>query len=209
MSWSDWGLYAVYVCGKTAVSILIPGSGLAFGAGETAKSIWDGDICGAAINCAFTVADAVSLGMASSAKEAAKKCGKEAAILVAKERTKDLGKEAGKKVGKDLSKNLAMGISEEAVKEAWKITPKHRALNMMISGINNGKTFVFQELTEETVQTFLQYSSSEASKKVFDPLFKEAFETVAKEEFKKYSFRKVGLDVACTGLNVCMSNRDG
>ena len=208
MSWSDWGLNAVYVCGKTAASILIPGSGLAFGVLETAKSICDGDICEAAINGAFTVADAVSFNLASSAKEAAKKCGKEAAILVAKERTKDLGKEAGKKVGKDLSKNLAMGISEEAVKEAWKINAKRRALNMIINGINNGKTFVFQELTEETVQKILQYPSSKASKKMFDPLFKQAFETVAKEEFKKYSFRKFGLDVACTGLNVCMSKRD-
>ena len=200
MSWSDWASSVGYVFGKTALSILIPGSSIVIGVSETAKSIWDGDKRGAAINGLFTVVDAVSFGMGSYGKEAMKKGGKEAVILLVKERTKGLPKEATKKVGKHLSKNLAMGISEETLKEAWQKSMKSRCLDIIFKLMNNGKVvdIVVEEFTEEMMKKILQ---EKASKIMFDPLFKKAFKTAAEEEYKKYCLRNCGLKLTSSVLN--------
>ena len=209
MGWSDWASTIGYAVVKTTVSVLVPGLGIAIGAGETIRSVYRGNNTEALINVIFTTVDACSFGMATCAKDAAKTGGKHAAILLAKEQAKEAAKECRKEVGRKLAKNLAMGIADDAVKEAWQKTAKSRGIKLVIETIKDGKIVWVQEVTEEMVEAFIRYYFPQATKNTFDPVLKTVFKTAAESEFKKCYMTKFVLDVTSIVLKVKICKKPG
>jgi hypothetical protein len=198
VSWGEWTTSIAYGGLKIVVSSACPIAGIVMGAGETCKSLYDGDYLGAAVNATFVGLDIILLGTASKAKAAYETTGKQHCIIFVKEQTKGKGKEFTKKYGKTLSKNLAMGLS----KYTWKKIEKkmqYRITEIAIKVLQDGMTTFSEVIVEEMAEKMF----SQAIKDSFNPLFKEAFKAGGEEEFKKYCRKKIVIELSRLGLKKC------
>jgi hypothetical protein len=203
MSWGEWTTSIAYGGLKIVVSSACPVAGIAIGAGETCKSLHDGDYLGAAVNFAFVGLDIILLGTASKAKAAYETTGKQHCIKFVKEQTKGKGKEFTKKIGKTFSKNLAMGLSKYTWKEIEK-EMQYRIIEITIKVLQDGMTVFSEVMVEEMVEKMF----SQAIKDSFNPLFKEAFKAGGKEEFKKYFSKKIVIELSRLGLKKCVAKKN-
>jgi hypothetical protein len=202
MGWDEWTTSIAYGGLKIVVSSACPKAGM--GAGETCKSLYDGDYLGAAVNTAFVGLDIILLGTASKAKAAYETTGKQHCIKFVKEHTKGNGKEFTKKFGKTFSKNLAMGLSKYTWKEFEK-EMQYRITEITIKVLQDGMTAFSEVIVEEMAEKMF----SQAIKDSFNPLFKEAFKAGGEEEFKKYFREKIVSEFPRLALKKCVAKKNG
>ena len=103
---------------KVALNTVAPGSGAIVDFAEAGKNFYDGDVADGVVNTLSGVADLVTLGMSSAAKDVMKESGKAAVVQTAKESAKTAGKKATKEVGEELAKQLAKGTITTSGKQA-------------------------------------------------------------------------------------------
>jgi len=160
---------------------------------------------GCAISIISGMADLVTLGLASSTKEAMKKTARESVAQFAKETMKSSSKETSKKAfGKQVGKELAKGVTSQATKEVWhestKMTFKSLSQDIVLSGVSSGGhnvlNIIFGDLREKLILEALKQKPIEIA---FD-LTKEAAKKGAEEEFKKRSYKFFVKDLGVAAL---------
>ena len=186
---------------KTALNVVVPGSGAALDFAETVGYLYNGNYAEAALSAVSGTCSLVTLGFGSRIKEAMKVGAKTAIIQTAKESTKSAGKDASKKIGQKVAKEIAQGVITKTVDQVWdqstKMTFKKISQNALFSSISSGGcnvlNTILKDFSEETLTTAWQKWLPEMMKKynrnfVFE-FTKSAAERGAVEGLKKHSYK--------------------
>ena len=205
MGLTEWAVYGGTLTAKIGVKMAlnacVPGSGSLIEFGHAWKNFYyDGDVLGAVINTISGAADLVTLGLASTAKEAMRESAKAAVVQSAKDSAKAAGKEATRKVGQDLAKQMAMGTTTVGRDAAIKTAKAAAALaykeatrkvgQQVGKEIAKGVTTVAAEevFTKMTFNKLLQSLQSTASAAVLEELYEFWITEALKQQPKDFAF---------------------
>lgn len=196
----EWIVSGGFLGGKILLNVALPGSGSLVDFGEACYCAYNGDNVGCAISIISGMADLVTLGLASSTKEAMKKTARESVAQFAKETMKSSSKETSKMFGKQVSKELAKGVASQATKEVWhestKMTLKSLSQDIFLSGVSSGGHHVLDVIYKDLREKLILEALKQKPKEIAFDLTKEAAKKAAREEFKKRSYNFFVKDVS-------------
>ena len=189
----EWCVSGVLLGGKIALNVALPGSGSLVDFGEACYCAYNGDKVGCGISIISGLSNLVTLGFASSTKEAMKKTARESVAQFAKETMKSSSKETSKTFGKQVGKELAKGVASQATKEVWhestKMTLKSLSQDIFLSGISSGGYHVLDIIFEDLREKLILEVLKQKPKEIAFELTKEAAKKGAREEFMKHSYK--------------------
>ena len=189
----EWCVSGVLLGGKIALNVALPGSGSLVDFSEACYCAYNGDKVGCAISIISGLSDLVTLGLASSTKEAIKKTARESVAQFAKETMKSSSKETSKTFGKQVGKELAKGVASQATKEVWhestKMTLKSLSQDIFLSGVSSGGHHVWDIICEDLREKLILEALKQKPKEIAFELTKEAAKKGAREEFMKHSYK--------------------
>ena len=209
----EWIVSGGVLGGKVLLNVALPGTGSLVDFGEACYCAYNGDNVGCAISIISGMVDLVTLGLASSTKEAMKKTARESVAQFAKEAMKSSSKETSKTFGKQVSKELAKGVASQATKEVWhestKMTLKSLSQDIVLSGVSSGGRHVWDVIYEDLREKLILEALKQKPKEIAFELTKEAAKKGAREEFMKRSYKFLANDVGVAllkgGVTYCSS----
>ena len=192
--------WCVLLGGKIALNVALPGYGSLVDFGEACYCAYNGDKVGCGISIISGLSDLVTLGFASSTKEAMKKTARESVAQFAKETMKSSSKETSKTFGKQVGKELAKGVASQATKEVWhestKMTLKSLSQDIFLSGVSSGGHHVLDVIFGDLREKLILEALKQKPKEIAFELTKEAAKKGAREEFMKRSYKFLVNDVS-------------